>query len=131
MNMSVYIWKNRVLNMPDFWTCLTQNIIYKVFVQITEQLSKVQVHNQKFFRTCRVGGFAELGHFDKHFVKNTRKGNPKFRKSGHFFDFKKGTGSLSYAPPPSPTPTQSPWICLNILKFWNYNAFEIHVLFYK
>ena len=26
--------------MPDFWMCLTQNIIYKVFVQITEQLSK-------------------------------------------------------------------------------------------
>ena len=94
--------------MPDFWTCLTQNIIYKVFVQITEQLSKVQVHNQKFFRTCRVGGFAELGHFDKHFVKNTRKGNPKFRKSGHFFRFQKGYGKPLLRPPLLALPPLNP-----------------------
>ena len=33
-------------------------------------------HNKKFFR---VGRFCEISHFDKHFVKNTRKKGPAAR----------------------------------------------------
>ena len=37
------------------------------------------------------GSFVELGHFNKHFMKNTRKKTPlgKSLKLGQFFDFQK------------------------------------------
>ena len=34
------------------------------------------MHNQKFFRAGE-GRFVKLGHFDKHFVKNTGKRDPR------------------------------------------------------
>ena len=40
----------------------------------------VKVHNQKFFR----GRFAEKGHFDKDFVKSTRKCSPAGKHFGVF-----------------------------------------------
>ena len=56
-------------------------------------------------------GFVELGQFDKHFVKKTRKRGIEhltqrwtqsgsfFPKSGHFFQFSKRAGEASPLPP--------------------------------
>ena len=47
----------------------------------------VQVHNQKFFRAGEWGGgiVFELGHFDKYFVKKTRKRGHAEKHFGVFF----------------------------------------------
>ena len=92
LNMFEYTWINRVLNMPEFWLCLIQHIAsghstdYCTVIE-TELYSE---HHQTFkvehFAKIRMpeyrcttsnsqgrGGFVELGHFDKHFIKNTKK----------------------------------------------------------
>ena len=86
----------------------------------------MQVRNQKIFHGR--GSFVELGHFDKHFVKNTRKKSPTrkhfgvlsptlkitfwmenltlrwiqpglfFRNQGTFFDFQKQARKASPTP---------------------------------
>ena len=83
-----------VLNMPEFWMCLMQYItsLYKLLSSYRDRYSEHcqtfkmecfskknnawgQMCNQKLFRTGG-GRFVKLGHFDKHFIKNTRKRGP-------------------------------------------------------
>ena len=56
-----------------------QYIAYKVTVQITEQLSTRQTYSEQC-QTIKMKSFAKrqvvfvkVGHFDKHFLKNTKK----------------------------------------------------------
>ena len=74
----------------------------KVTVQITEQLSrqrciqktfkhfKIKHFAKRTIPKCRCatrkwgGGFAELGNFDKNFVKNTRKRGPTRKHFGNY-----------------------------------------------
>ena len=107
----------------------------------------VQVHNQKFFRAGEWGGgiVFELGHFDKYFVKKTRKRGHAEKHFGVFFlDILKTTfwmenlilGKIQSGPflsnirtpfsifkkgrgglPSSPLLNcECGWICLNVLK---------------
>ena len=103
-NSAEYAW---ILNVSD--------AVHNITVQITEQLSRQrysehcqtfkmecfskknnawgQMCNQKLFRTGG-GRFVKLGHFDKHFIKNTRKRGPT-RK--HFLEiFLLGTRKTTF-----------------------------------
>ena len=95
--------KNRVLNMPEFWMCLMQYIAkghctnYCAVIEIERRIQNTTKHlrwsalqnnkiiiiiipecrgaTQNFSGQGGGGGFwlVELGHFDKDFLKNTRK----------------------------------------------------------
>ena len=152
--------KNKVLNMPEFWPCQIQ---YKAWSHCTIHWVVIETetyseHCQTFTMECFAkrtmpelkcttrnflghwGKIVYLEHFDKHFVKNTRKRGPKgkyfwnfcptlktrfwmtnlrwtqlrplFSKSGHFFGFQKEQGR-----PPISSLVARLWIWLNVHQY--------------
>ena len=103
--------KKTVLNMPEFWMCLMQYItsLYKLLssyrdrgIQNTVKHLRWSVFQKRTMLEGRCatrnfsggGRFVKLGHFDKHFIKNTRKRGPT-RK--HFLEiFLLGTRKTTF-----------------------------------
>ena len=120
--MPAYTWKNGVLDVPQFWMCLMQYLVFINWAVIETETYSVHRLTFKMKRRYILCAGA-LRHIDKFFVKNTRKqrrrreailldplkiifwmknltqkwtqSGPLFQYYGTFLIFKKGQGRPS------------------------------------